>query len=65
MGRVDLKIQEVLRHIDNRFDTLYDALFSQQHQLVSQVYGPISEPSSQAQAPEADRKRAPVCRSEV
>ncbi|XP_065071483.1 uncharacterized protein LOC135696127 [Rhopilema esculentum] len=37
VGRMDLRIQEVTRHIDSKFEALYDAFFAQQEKLATQL----------------------------
>ncbi len=44
LGRIDLKMQELSRHLDNKFDTLHDALFSRQEQFVTQLIDAIPQP---------------------
>ena len=37
VGRMDLKMQELSRHIDNKFEALNDSLFARQEQLATQL----------------------------
>ena len=37
VGRMDLRIQEVTRHIDSKFEALYDAFFAQQEKIATQL----------------------------
>lgn len=48
IGRMDIKIQEISRHIDNKFEALYDTMLSHQEKLASHLIDtlPIVQDSS-------------------
>ena len=44
LGRIDLKMQELSRHIDNKFDSLHDDVFSRQDQFVTELMDTLPGP---------------------
>ena len=43
VGRMDIRMQEISRHIDNKFEALHDIFFSQQQKIAAHLFDSVPQ----------------------